>query len=125
MAYPKQKKANIDLLETVELSIVKPKGHKKLLEQLGYALGDEGIENFVRDSYNNFNLHIEDFENYKLYSLVNGSEKIPINYYHLNELIHIENDDGTFVSVCLKKPNGTLRSEKEIIENLKRVFKII
>jgi hypothetical protein len=119
MAYPKQKKANIDLLETVELSIVRP---KTLLQQLGYSVGKEGIKNSVRDSYN---LHIEDFENYKLYSLVNGSEKIPINYYHLNELIHIENDDATFVSVCLKKPNGTLRSEKEIIENLKRVFKII
>jgi hypothetical protein len=118
MALPKQFNKDLHLIETIEYSLNsrnKNLNKSKMEFQLkteNYDLGHEGLEHSVRE------------DSYKLHSLFYDNLLIPINYYYSDEYITIENDEGKLVSVCLKKPNQEPRTEKEIIESLKRVFKI-
>jgi|688.fasta_scaffold115458_4 hypothetical protein len=105
------KNADAHLYETIELSIYKPK-------EVSAKVKNKNIRKY---KMNNFKIKTELYDNYLLYSLCNGTEIIPINYYYLNDLIHIENDDKSFISL-LDKRNKT---DAQIITELKKMFSII
>jgi hypothetical protein len=106
------KNADAHLYETIELSIHKPKVTLSVKTQ---------NKNIRKYKMNNFKVKSELYDDYLLYSLSNGTEIIPINYYYLNDLIHIENDNGSFISL-LDKRNKT---DAQIITELKKMFSII
>jgi hypothetical protein len=105
------KNCDSHLYETIELSIHKPKEVSAKVKN----------KNITKYKMNNFKVKTELYDNYLLYSLSNGTEIIPINYYYLNNLIHIENDNGSFISLLDKRH----KTDAQIISELKRMFSII